>query len=121
MQDITEHLAERLGKLQADLIQVLREREDLDKKEADIKNRLEAVRTTLNWERVLQGRSNGKPEWLTLGVSKAVLYLKEQNPDWGFIQIRDHMIEQGYDFDGKNPGLSVNQALIRQRVGTKKS
>ena len=121
MRDITGDLSERLTALQAELDEVRRKRQEIDAMEHDIENRLQAIKTTMEWERVLHGGTNGKVRWLGVGVADAVRQLTLEHPQWDFELIRDKLITDGFDFKSKKPGLSVNQALMRLRRGATKS
>lgn len=121
MRDITDDLSERMAKLQEELEVVKRRRQEMDAIEQDIEQRLGALKTALEWERVLQGVSNGKTRWVGVDVAEAVQQLLLEHPNWTHAKIRDHMIADGFDFKGKNPGLSVNMALQRVNRGLVKS
>ncbi len=121
MRNIIDDLKERMAHLQDNLEDIERRRKELDRAQNDIEERMEALQRTLEWEQVLQGRSNGKHRWADIGVAEAVNQLSLDHPKWGHRDIKKRLLADGFDFKSKNPGLSVNQALMRLRRGAAKS
>ncbi len=55
------------------------------------------------------------PRQSETNLSEAIEKLQAQNPTWGFLEIRNHLVQSGFDFGGKKPGNVVNMAMVRQR------
>lgn len=118
--NITADISERMALLMGDLQKVTRRQAGLAEEQRSIEERIAALRVTLEWERTLQGTTatvaasqNGR--WLGVGVRDAVLQLRDEKPNWGFKEIRDHLIESGFDFKGKRPGNAVGIVLMRMK------
>jgi len=56
-----------------------------------------------------------------VSIAEAVDQLLSQHPNWGFRELRDHLIESGFDFCGKTPSFVVNMALTQRRRKAHKS
>ena len=65
----------------------------------------------------LSDDSRAAANWSGGGVRNAVARLQGQHPEWGFKEIKEHMIETGFDFGGKKPGNTVNMAMMNLRRG----
>lgn len=119
MRDISNELSERLVSLQEEADAIKRKRQELDAQEREVENRLQALKTTMEWERVLHGKSNGRAPWVGIDVGDAVRKVLRDHPRWEHAQIRDFLLKEGFDFKGKKPGLSVNMALQHIKRGAK--
>src|SRR3990172_1190019 len=121
-EDISQDLMTRIDVVQQDLEQIDKERAALEERRKLAEARLQALRTTLEWERVLHGEppetvtTNGVVRWWAgLEVKEAVVKLLSEHPNWKFVEIRDKLVQDGFDFKDKKPGNAVNMALVSLR------
>lgn len=120
--DITPDITERMAALEKDIQDLNRKRATLEDRLRVAGDRLKALRLVLDGEMESQGKLvtakvslGGRTAWAGVNLRDAVRRLKEQNPGWAFEKIRDRLIDDGFDFKGKEPGKAVNMALVSLR------
>lgn len=122
MRDIRSDITERMAALQDDIQEWNRKRANLDELIRVAEDRLKALRLVLDGEaeshgKLVTGKASlgGRTAWAGVNLRDAVRRLKEQHPDWVFERIRDRLIDDGFNFKGKEPGKAVNMALVSLR------
>jgi len=123
MRNITQDITDRMEILRKKLDELRRKRSAIDMELTQIEEWLQALRTTLNWEEAFHGSpsptnapASTPTAWLGVSLGKAIETLLKEHPTWGFRQIRDRLVHDGFDFKGKKPGNAVNMALIKLRL-----
>ena len=62
-------------------------------------------------------QASGTIPWAGISLHEAVVQLVAEHPEWGFEEVRNHLIETNFDFRSKRPGNAVNMTLMRLRRG----